>query len=66
MLSLLAVLCPPLAVLAIGSRSEAIANLGWTLLFFIPGVVNALAVVDRYATARRYESVMRAMEHAAA
>ena len=62
MLSLLAVVCPPLAVLATGNRSGAVANLGLTMLGFVPGVVHALSEVDRHTVGRRYESVMRALE----
>ncbi len=62
MRSLLALVCPPIAVLATGSRSELAANTALTLLFFLPGVVHALGVVDRFTTARQYASVMRAME----
>jgi uncharacterized membrane protein YqaE (UPF0057 family) len=66
MRSALALVCPPLAVLASGSRSDLAANTALTLLFFLPGVVHALTVVDRYTTARQYDSVMRAMERAGA
>lgn len=62
MRSLLAVVCPPLAVLSAGSLADAARNAGLTLLLFVPGVVHALGVVDRFDTARRYDSVMRAME----
>lgn len=62
MRSLLALVCPPLAVLSAGSRSEVARNAGLTLLLFVPGVVHALGVVDRFSTARRYDAVMRAME----
>ncbi|MFO0825388.1 MAG: YqaE/Pmp3 family membrane protein [Gemmataceae bacterium] len=63
MLTRLAVLCPPLAVLLTGKRSDALSNLGLTLLLYVPGVVHALQEVDRHATAQRYESVMRELEH---
>ena len=62
MLNVLAVVCPPLAVLATGSTSRAVANLGLTLMGFVPGVVNALSTVERHTVTRRYDSVMRAME----
>jgi uncharacterized membrane protein YqaE (UPF0057 family) len=62
MLSLLAVVCPPLAVLATGKPSRFAANLGLTMLGFVPGVVHALSEVDRHTVGRRYESVMRALE----
>lgn len=64
--SALAVICPPAAVLAAGARADLATNVALTLLFFVPGVVHALAVVDRSTTARRYASVMRAMERAPA
>lgn len=64
MRSFLAFICPPAAVLASGSRSEVAANAALTMLFFLPGVVHALGVVDRFTTTRQYDSVMRAMEQA--
>jgi uncharacterized membrane protein YqaE (UPF0057 family) len=59
MLSLLAVVCPPLAVFVVGGRGRAAANLGLTLLLYAPGLIHALAVVDRYHTDRRNETLMR-------
>jgi uncharacterized membrane protein YqaE (UPF0057 family) len=61
MRSLLAIVCPPLAVLTTGSRSQVLANAGLTLLFYVPGVIHALGVVERYNVERRYEAVFRAM-----
>ena len=66
MRSVLALVCPPLAVLASGSRADFAANTALTLLFFLPGVVHALTVVDRFTTARQYDAVMRAMEQSGA
>lgn len=66
MLTVLAVVCPPLAVLATGSRSGAAANLGLTMLLYVPGLLHALAAVDRHTTERRYESVMRALDQSPA
>ena len=66
MRSLLALVCPPAAVLATGSRTDLAANAALTLLFFLPGVIHALNVVDRYTTVRQYDSVMRAMEQTGA
>jgi uncharacterized membrane protein YqaE (UPF0057 family) len=62
MLSFLAVVCPPLPVLATGDRARAATNAGLTLLLFVPGVVHALSEVNRHNLERRYESVMRALE----
>ena len=67
MLLLLAVLCPPLAVLlAEKSGSRAAANLGLTLLLYFPGLVHALSTVERCDVGRRYEAVMRVLERRAA
>lgn len=65
MRSLLALVCPPLAVLACGARNRVARNAGLTLCLFVPGVVDALGVVDRYNTERRFESLLRAMDRAA-
>jgi len=65
MRSILAIICPPLAVLLFGTRTQAAANTGLTLCLFIPGVLHALSVVDQYNVERRYESVMRALAESA-
>ena len=62
MLFLLAVVCPPLAALVAGSPRQAVASAGLTLLLYIPGVLHALAVVDRHYTDRRNEALLRAVE----
>ncbi len=62
MLSVLAVICPPLAVLLADSPSRAATNFGLTLMLYVPGVIDALSVVDRRRTGQQYLSVMRAME----
>lgn len=66
MLPLLAVVCPPLAVLASGSRSQALKNAALTMLLFVPGVIHALGVVERRAVERQYASVFAAMDRMAA
>ena len=66
MLSLLAVVCPPLAVLASGTRSQAAKNACLTMLLFIPGVIHALGVVEKRHVERQYESVFQAMDRMAA
>ena len=45
---LLALLCPPLAVAFTGKPSQVIVNIFLTLLFVIPGVLHAIAVVRQY------------------
>jgi uncharacterized membrane protein YqaE (UPF0057 family) len=67
MLSLLAILCPPLAVL-IAERSglRTATNLGLTLLLYFPGLFHALSTIERRDLGRRYETVMRVLERRAA
>jgi uncharacterized membrane protein YqaE (UPF0057 family) len=62
MLPVLAVCCPPLAVLATGQTRAAAVNAGLTLFFFVPGVLHARRLVEEYTVCRRYAAVMRAME----
>ena len=59
MLSLLAVLCPPAAVMLTGRPSQAAVNLVLTLLFYFPGLLHALCVVGQHKTRRRNETLMR-------
>jgi uncharacterized membrane protein YqaE (UPF0057 family) len=66
MLALLAIVCPPLAVLATRNRSATAANVGLTLLGFVPGVVHALRTVEQHTIERQYDSVMRVLERRAA
>lgn len=61
MLPVLAVVCPPLAVLATGSVGRAAANFGLTLLFFAPGAVHARREVGRFADARRTARLLEAV-----
>lgn len=61
MLPLLAVLCPPLAVLATGRPARAAVNAGLTLCLYVPGVLHALAAVQRHATDRRNEALLQAV-----
>jgi uncharacterized membrane protein YqaE (UPF0057 family) len=62
MLALLVFVCPPLAVLLTAPVSHAARNLGYTLLFYVPGVLHARAAVERYTVNRRYDSLMRLLE----
>jgi uncharacterized membrane protein YqaE (UPF0057 family) len=61
MLTLLAVVCPPLAVLATGNRTGAVKTLGLTALLYVPGLLHALRSVDEYTTQRRFAVMLRAM-----
>ena len=43
---LVALLCPPLAVLMAGKPIQALLNVALTCLFMIPGIIHAFAVVN--------------------
>jgi uncharacterized membrane protein YqaE (UPF0057 family) len=60
-LPLLAVLCPPLAVLATGRPTRAAVNAGLTLCLYFPGLFHALVAVDRHATERRNQALLEAV-----
>jgi uncharacterized membrane protein YqaE (UPF0057 family) len=59
MRTLLAVVCPPAAVLLLGKPYQGVINLALTLLLYVPGVLHALSVVSHYNTQRRNETLMR-------
>lgn len=53
MMYLLAVLCPPLAVLFSGKPFQAVLNLILTAIFWLPGAIHACFIVaDRRAEKR--------------
>jgi uncharacterized membrane protein YqaE (UPF0057 family) len=62
MLVLLAILCPPVAVLLTAPPSQAAKNFGLTLLFYVPGMLHARSVVDRYYAHRQFDSLARLLE----
>lgn len=45
MMYLLAVLCPPLAVLFSGKPFQALLNLILTCIFWLPGAIHALSLI---------------------
>jgi uncharacterized membrane protein YqaE (UPF0057 family) len=59
MRTLLAVLCPPAAVLLLGKPAQGATNLFLTTLLYVPGMIHALSVVSQYETDRRNETLMR-------
>lgn len=62
MRSVLAVVCPPLAVLATGNLSQAAVNAILTMFLFVPGVIHAWSVVERHQTEKRNEALLRAVQ----
>jgi uncharacterized membrane protein YqaE (UPF0057 family) len=57
----LAILLPPLAILLCGKPFQAIINVPLTLLFWIPGMLHALFVVNSYLADRRVTELAAAM-----
>ncbi len=61
MLYLLAILCPPLAVLFCGKPFSAILNLFLSLLLYFPGLLHALLVVANYHADKRNKRLVYAI-----
>jgi uncharacterized membrane protein YqaE (UPF0057 family) len=59
---LLAIVCPPLAVLLCGKPLQAILNCVLTLCFYVPGMVHALFVVNNHLDDLRTRRLMRALQ----
>lgn len=53
MLYLIAILCPPVAVLFAGKPGQAFINLILTLCFYVPGLIHAILVINDAKNARR-------------
>jgi uncharacterized membrane protein YqaE (UPF0057 family) len=63
---LLALLCPPLAVLLCGGAIfTAALNLVFTLFFWVPGIIHAWGVVTDYERRKQTRAIVRATERAA-
>jgi uncharacterized membrane protein YqaE (UPF0057 family) len=59
---LLAILLPPVAVLFCGRPVQFVLNLILTLLFWIPGMIHAILVVNAFYADRRADRIVRAIE----
>jgi uncharacterized membrane protein YqaE (UPF0057 family) len=59
---LLAVILPPVAVLICGKPIQALLNLVLTLLFWIPGLIHAIFVVNGYYADQRTDRVIEAIK----
>ncbi len=59
---LLAVILPPVAVLICGKPIQALINLVLTLLFWIPGLIHAIFVVNGYYADQRTDRVIEAIK----
>jgi uncharacterized membrane protein YqaE (UPF0057 family) len=60
---LIAIILPPVAVLFCGKPVQALLNLLLTLLFYIPGLVHALLVVNDYYADKRTMKVVKAIRN---
>ena len=58
MLYLLAILAPPIAVLLIGRPISALLNFGLTLLFWVPGAIHAIMVVNEHKANKRADRLV--------
>jgi uncharacterized membrane protein YqaE (UPF0057 family) len=58
---LLAIVCPPLAVLFCGKPFQAVLNVVLTLFFYFPGAVHALFVVNSHLADLRNKELIRAI-----
>jgi len=59
---LLAVILPPVAVLICGKPIQALLNFVLTLLFWIPGLIHAIFVVNGYYADQRTDRVIEAIK----
>lgn len=61
MIYLIAIICPPFAVLIAAKRKQALINLLLTVLLYVPGLIHALAAIK---TAHAdYESIHAPKSH---
>ncbi len=61
MIYLVAIIFPPLAVLLVGKPVQALLNLFLTLLFYLPGLIHAILVINSHKADRRNDALIKAM-----
>jgi uncharacterized membrane protein YqaE (UPF0057 family) len=59
---LLALLLPPVAVLLVGKPIQALLNCGLTLLFWLPGAIHAILLVNKHYADQRHKETIRALK----
>jgi uncharacterized membrane protein YqaE (UPF0057 family) len=59
---LLAIICPPLAVLFCGKPVQFFLNLLLTLCLWIPGMIHAFAVVASHKADKRNDKLIKAIQ----
>ncbi|MDD5458534.1 MAG: YqaE/Pmp3 family membrane protein [Phycisphaerae bacterium] len=60
----LAIVLPPLAVLLCGKPVQFVLNIFLTLLFWIPGVIHAILVVNSHLADKRTDKIIKAASKA--
>ena len=58
---LLAIFCPPLAVLLCGKPFQVVINLGLSFCLYIPGLIHALAVVGEKKQDKRFDRLNKSL-----
>ena len=58
---IIAIILPPLAVLLCGKPFQFLLNILLTLMFWIPGVIHALCVVNSHLADKRTDRITRAI-----
>jgi uncharacterized membrane protein YqaE (UPF0057 family) len=58
----LAIILPPLAVLLCGKPIQFLLNIILTLMFWIPGVIHAILVVNSHLADKRTDRIIKAIE----
>ena len=59
---LVAIICPPLAVLMCGTPMQALVNLALSLCLWVPGMIHALVIVNRAMADERACSTLNVMQ----
>lgn len=62
MLYLLAILLPPVAVFLAGKPIQGLLNIVLTLMFWIPGVIHAILVVNSHLADKRADRIVKAVK----
>lgn len=62
MIYLLAIVLPPVAVLLCGKPITAILNVFLCLLFWVPGVIHAIIVVNGHKADKRHKQMVKTVE----
>ena len=53
-------ICPPLAIFTTGKMGSFVLNVILTLFFWVPGIIHAILVVNKFYEDRRYRRLISA------